>query len=107
MAESPGLPYKVCCSSKNLEQLKAWGQKAAGLGIHDQFLGALKAINHKLTTEPLNWGDPQFQARQMGLVVCHGIHSPLQVYFAVDESRRIVYVRGFKLLPGHPLGQGE
>jgi hypothetical protein len=60
MAEQPSGTYKVCCAQKDLEQLRALSAKAESLGFRQEFLAALKTINHKLATEPLTWGDPQY-----------------------------------------------
>ncbi|OAI47117.1 hypothetical protein AYO44_10085 [Planctomycetaceae bacterium SCGC AG-212-F19] len=107
MTPSSGNRYKVCCAPKDLEQLKAWGKKAAKLGMRDAFIAALKTINDRLATDPLAWGDPYFHLRQLGLLCCHGIHAMLHVYFAVDDEKKLVFVKEFKILPGHPLeGQG-
>jgi hypothetical protein len=78
-------------------------QQAEALGLRDDFLATLTAINRNLTERPTTWGDPQYPLRQLGLTVYHGIHRLLHVYYAVDEARRIVYVQSFEIVPRSPL----
>ena len=63
-------------------------------------LDALKFINHKLTTDPVSWGDPLYPLRNVGLRMYRGLRRPLQVHYAVDEVRRLVYVKAVALLFG-------
>ncbi len=98
-------PFQVVFPQYILQNLKAWGQKAIALGIRQQFAAALRTVLAKMTVEPLRWGDPNFRLHNMGLLVCHRVYQMLDVTYAVDEQRRIVYVKEMKPLPGHPLGQ--
>jgi hypothetical protein len=76
------------------------------LGIQREYLAALRAIERHLATDPVGWGDPDFVLRQAGLRMCHGTEPPLLVYYAVDELRRIVYVKEFRPLPESGLQGG-
>jgi hypothetical protein len=107
MTPGPGSPYKVACPGKELDRLKAWANEASELGIREAFIAALKTINERLTTDPLGWGDPYFHLRQLGVLLCHGTHAMIHVYFAVDEAKKIVYVKEFRPMPGGPLDRLE
>jgi hypothetical protein len=104
MSDSSNGVYHVSYSGANLEQLRRWSDRAVDLGIGPAFAAALKTIHRKLTTDPLNWGDPSYRLHHLGLLVCHGIVWNIQAHYAVDEARRIVYVKDYQLLSGHPLG---
>jgi hypothetical protein len=103
MAEDPGTVYRVCFAKKDIEQLSAWAEKAERLGIKKEYTDALKTIQEKLATEPLTWGDPQYQLRYLGLLLHHRVHWFLHIAYAVDEARRLVYVKECRPMPGHAL----
>ena len=105
MTAGAGGSFRVSCSQKERDRLTVWAAKADRLGLRDQFLAALKAINQRLSAEPLVWGDPNYRLHQLGLLVYSGIYSMFQVEYAVDEANHIVYVKQFRLLPWHPLSQ--
>src|SRR5947208_14989712 len=105
MPASSGDRYKVCWSEKNREATKGIGIRAARLDLKSEFIEALKMIVEKLAAEPLDWGDPQYRFRSAKLIICHGIHAPLQVFYGVDEARHLVYIKEIAALPGHPLSE--
>lgn len=102
MPRRPRSAYRLCLSERNRRQLEEWAEQAKQLGILDQYVVAVKAIHQRLTRDPLTCGDPNYRLRHAGLIMCHGICAPLHVYYAVDEARRIVYVKEFQPLPGQP-----
>lgn len=107
MSESPTPTYRLICPERCQEQLKQWARKANRLKMGEAFAEVTEYIYGKLTTEPVSWGDPQYYLREMGVLVCHGTHPMLHVYFGVDEIRKLVYVKDFCLMPNHPLAQEE
>jgi hypothetical protein len=98
MADSSGGAYRVACPLPVLAQLKAWGASAVSRGEGTEYVEALNFINHKLTTDPAGWGDPLYPLRKVGLMMRRGLHRPLQVHYAVDETLRLVFVKSFALL---------
>jgi hypothetical protein len=58
MANNSADPYQIAPTVEQLKQLKTWAQRATALGKAAEYLAALKAIHHHLTTDPLTWGDP-------------------------------------------------
>ena len=92
--------YRIACPQPILAQLRVWGAAAVSRGEGAEYRDALKFINHRLTTDPANWGDPLYPLRNVGLTMYRGLHRPLKVYFAVDETRRFVYVKAFALVFG-------
>jgi hypothetical protein len=100
MADSSGGLYRIACPSPVLAQLRTWGSAAFSRGEGAKFLDTLKFINHKLTTDPTNWGDPLYPLRKVESVMRQGMQPPLQVHYAVDEVRRVVFVKAFALVFG-------
>src|SRR3712207_4415680 len=103
MAEGPDR-FRVVCPPQQLGPAGEWAERAADAGTHDQFLDMLRTIHESLATAPLDWGDPLYRLGQVGLVVCHRIYSALHVNYAVDEGKRVVYLREIRLAPERPLG---
>ena len=97
--------YKFVCSGEQREQLKTWAVRAATRGIAAEYAAALKTVYHQLTTDPLTWGDPWYRLDYLGLQVYQRACTPLHVSYAVDATRRIVYIRKFTLLSGSGLEQ--
>jgi hypothetical protein len=73
---------------------------AAKRGLSAAYLTAVRSMHYHMMTDPLVWGDPQNWLRHLRLTLYHGTYDPLHVFYAVDEQRRIVYVREIKPLPG-------
>ncbi len=103
MASSSADSYQFAPTEEQLKQLRSWAERATARGRKAEFLTTLKTIYQKLTTEPLIWGDPSYGLNQLGLQVYHRVCSPLHVAYAVDEARRIVYIKKFTLLSGSGL----
>jgi len=101
---SEGL-YRVVLSRRIREQLRRWGEQAAARGIESEYLDVLRTTSQRLTTAPLDWGDPLYRLPALNVQVYRGLTSIFYVYYAVDQANRIVYPSEFKLLPSHPLGQ--
>jgi hypothetical protein len=102
MTESPQ-PFRVIYPGQVRDQLLAWGRRANDPTLRASLANALSHVQEHLTTNPLEWGEIAYRLHHAGLTVCDGFHERIHVRFAVDESRRLVYVVRFKLLPGHPL----
>jgi hypothetical protein len=96
--------YQVIYLLRARQQMIELAQRADTPGVRAAYVAALRRIQQRLLNDPLGWGDPDYHLHHLGLRMCHGSLWGMSVYFGVDESRRIVYVREFRLLPGHPLG---
>src|SRR5262245_7044429 len=103
MAETPGPSFRVVYPARVRDQLQEWGRSASSQELRASLAEAMTDIDRRLATDPLTWGEPSYRLHRLGLVVCHGFHARIQVRFAVDQARGIVYVAWFKLLPGHHL----
>jgi len=85
------------------QQIRDLVAKATPLGTKQQLLDALKEIVAKLTSQPLDWGDPDYNTKKPGGQVCHAILEPLIVHYVVFESDRVVILLKIKPLPGSSL----
>jgi len=103
MSNSSAGSYRVVRSEKVRNQLRQWAETANEMGLIDQYIDALKVIEEKLQKEPLAWGDPLYRLPHLGLLLCRGIHWIFLVEYGVDESKRLVVIKEYRLLPGHPL----
>src|SRR5262245_44298420 len=102
MAEPPQA-FRVVYPGQVRDQLLEWMRSASDPALRTSLAGELSTIDTQLATNPLQWGEVAYHLYQAGLAVCNGFHERIQVSYAVDEARRLVYVGWFKLLPGHPL----
>lgn len=75
---------------KNIRDLHA---KAKSIGKRAEFVRILNAAVELMRTKPNEWGDPEYRAKSVDAVMCHGILGPLMFRFAIYES-----VRGVVLL---------
>jgi hypothetical protein len=76
-----------------------WAKRAARIGKTASYLAALKMIYRQLTTAPTTWADPCNRLAHLDLLVYHRVYAPLYVSYAVDEARRIVFVKTLEPLP--------
>lgn len=103
MAGQPSPRYRVALSGKNRNQIQSLGQTAAARGLGPEFLAAIKHSIHRLQVEPAAWGDPLYRLPDLGLQEYRGGGPLIYVYYAVDETRRIVYISDVRLtLPQSP-----
>jgi hypothetical protein len=103
MTETPGHSFQVVFPQQILARLKALAEKATAQGIGPRFAADLRVIVDSLIRDPLEWGDPSHRLHQLGLLVCNRVYAKMQVSYAIDEQRRIVYVKECKPLDSHPL----
>lgn len=95
-------PYQVSYSRVLLKKLAYWGAEAIEFGVRRQLLEALLKMQSGLVSDPLAWGDPQYQFPHLKLLKCHRLLPPLYVIFSVDVDGRKVYVHEIKLYSNLP-----
>jgi hypothetical protein len=103
MAKRSGPLYKVVYAENQRRAVRLYGTRAARRGILGAYLDAIRAMHEHLTVDPVAWGDPQNRLRHLGLLLCHRIEGPLRIHYAVDKTRRIVYLRTIQPMPGQGL----
>jgi hypothetical protein len=91
--------FEVHCSgiiAKSLEQIQ---KRAKAQGRGEQVLSAVRTMLHRLSNDPLEFGEPLYRLPSLQLQVQHGAVGPLLVYFGVHEDRPLVFIKVLKLLP--------
>jgi hypothetical protein len=102
----PAGPFLVEWAGQARDDLRALIARAIARGIRHLFSGQVPAIQERLEHRPLDWGDPQKWLPALRLSMHQGMYEHLAVMYAVDEARRIVYVRGIRAVLNHPLAGG-
>lgn len=69
MMDQSETSYKVAHVGQAAEQLKTLMIQAMRLGMQEEFLETVKDIAQRLATSPLEWGDPLYQFRHLGLLL--------------------------------------
>jgi hypothetical protein len=90
--------FRVTMSGNTAQVLKQFHSRAIARGVGSKFLAAFRIIEQRLRTDPVEFGEPLYRLAALELVVCHAAVTPLVVDYAVHESRRLVFIRGFKIL---------
>ncbi len=98
--------YYISCGAADLARIRAWNQRATALGIQADFQAVFNGMCRRLATDPTIFGDPLFPYPNADLIMYHAMRRMLRVYYAVDETRRIVYIQRFYIVSGHPLAEG-
>jgi hypothetical protein len=84
-------------------QIRDLAKKAKRLGFRDEYIDALRKMMDELENRPQEWGDPEYNTRKPGGVVCHGIAGPLFVRYVVYASHQVVTIINISPLPYSPL----
>jgi hypothetical protein len=70
--------------------LEGWDKKELAT-IVDRMDTALKR-------NPIQYGEPHYHVRQLGLLICVGFSRPFSVRYGILEEKRIVFVREITLM---------
>jgi hypothetical protein len=93
--------YRVIYSELTRKTLQELGEKAKQLGIGQEFLSAVKTIDSRLHSDPLDFGEFLYSLKDTDLEVRIGNHHFLFVRYGVDKKRALVYVAACIVLSGH------
>src|SRR5262245_1401200 len=74
--------------------------RAIRKGLAPQLLHALAEKNQHFGANPTAWGDPQFRLVTLGVMMYHRVEGPISLAYAVDDDRKIVYVKSVQPFPG-------
>jgi hypothetical protein len=99
MSSAPA--YKIDASGVVIDRIRLLWLRAVRNGLLDRLSAALRELDNRLRTDPSAFGDPLYLYPNLHLLLYQRAIGPLYVLYAVDESRRIVYLR--QILP-FPLG---
>jgi hypothetical protein len=95
---SAGPNFRLVVSGLVMQQLRALREEAALAGLEAEYADLLRSIAGQLETRPVEWGDPLWTLRQIGVVIYHRMSGDFSVTDGVDAERQLVYLRGIRLL---------
>ncbi len=95
---SNGGRFEVRCSRLIAKRLQQIQSRAKTQGRGAQVLSAIRAIYHRLSSDPLEFGEPLYRLPALRLQVRHGVAGPLLIYFAVHEDQPLVFIKGVTFL---------
>ncbi len=101
MPDEPSPGFKIICSQAVTMAFRQVVERAFSLGIGREVLAASKVLVRRLTIELLIMGEPVHRLRALELKSRIAIERPLAVAYSVHEEKRLVFIKHFKLLPGH------
>jgi hypothetical protein len=90
--------YQVSISKQQALVVKQRHLEAIQAGRGAQFLAAFRQIMERLQKDPLVFGEPLYHLPSLQLLVRQAVVLPLVVDYAVHEDRRVVFIRGIKVL---------
>ena len=99
--------YTLSCSGLILDRLRRLGDRARALGLTAEYRAALAKLKLELENRPLTYGERSFDYYGLDLMVFHAIIDMLNVHYAVDATRRIVYLRTVGVMSNHPLADAD
>src|SRR5258708_26743147 len=91
--------YRVSFSGAVGMEIKRLAQEAAATDRSPQFIEALLVINHRLRTNPHEFGEMTGNLHPFPWIAHTGSVAPLTVQFAIDEEHAVVYLRRIFLRP--------
>ncbi len=103
MTAQPQAPWTVILLSTAKRQLRDSAARTGTLEVRREFLASVRAILSQLAVDPLSRGDPMRHFQAAGLVQLQWLHDHILTVYGVDEANRIVYVKKFQPVLGHPL----
>jgi hypothetical protein len=95
--------FTVSVPGSQDEAMERLADRARDRGLTDLLLADGRLMRERLVHDPLGWGDPVYGYHHLKLIVHRAVLDLIQVYYAVDPARRIVYVQQISAVPGRPL----
>jgi hypothetical protein len=95
--------YRIDASERVRDRVRVLIFRAVRKGLIAELSAALTAMTSRLAADPTSWGDPYSRLRALDLLMYRRLEGPIIVYYAVDQARRIVYVRNVLPFPGRGL----
>jgi hypothetical protein len=97
-AEGTGTPpFRLVYSEAVRDEVRRLGAAASDMGNTAPFLASLKALQERMSRDPLDFGEPLHDFKHVELQVRAGGHGQLFVRYAVDADRGLVYPLRFRL----------
>ena len=98
-ATRDGGRYEVHSSGLIASRLKEIQKRAKAQGRGEAVLSAIRSMWHRLSLDPVEFGEPLYRLPALRLEVRHAAIDPLLVHFAVYEDKPLVFIKSVALLP--------
>jgi hypothetical protein len=96
MSPSPDR-FRVAISAAQQELLIREDAWATLNGLREEFRAALRELNFRLTCEANEWGESREHLPKLNIQMRCGTSRMITVLFGVDESRKLVFVKEFRI----------
>jgi hypothetical protein len=95
--------YQLSTLRPAMDTIKDWLAQAAAQGIRPLLEAALRRNVDRLKNDPINWGNPLFTYRHLGMTMYIAVEWDIVVTYGVDVTHQLVCIQRFHLLPANPL----
>ena len=89
--------FRVAISTAQSEVLADGGAWATQNNLRSEYVAALKEIDFRLKFEAHEWGEGRELLAELGIRMRCGMCKMITVLFGVDEARKVVYVKQFRI----------
>ena len=93
--------FNVDMSGETRQKIRTLFDKACKEHRGEQFLAAIKAIRHRLETDPHDFGEPLYHLPKLRMQVRKAIVVPLSIDYSVSLDHDNVVLKGIKLMDVH------
>lgn len=102
MPPSSGAPYRIVYSGKNVAQFRGYYRMAEKLNLQNHVLRIYARIIDRLENDPAGWGEPAGYLEFLQLQMYAAVTPLFRIEYAVDEARRLVYIKNIIYLLEQP-----
>ncbi len=103
MADAAPPPFRVSYPAPLLRRLLAWGDAAELVGLHSEYLAALRELRDRLESELRSFGDPVRNLWGMDGVLYRSLGRFFVTTYVVHNKQPIVLVQTVAMSPYSPL----
>jgi hypothetical protein len=100
---NPAGRYQVSLPGATTDLLRRLLRRAVELGVRERLSAALAAIDSRLRTDPVGWGDPVRHYARARVTAYRRIHDELLVEYSVHDDRPEVWLLDVVPILSHPL----
>ena len=91
--------YRIDAPGVVLDHIRVLSLRAVRKGMLARLTSALRELTEGLSADPVAWGDPLYFYPSLRMLLYQRALGPIHVLYAVDETRRIVYLRQILAFP--------
>jgi hypothetical protein len=90
--------YKFVLSGRQRERIRLFLDMAEAAGFLEKLIANLEYVDHQLRHHPTEWGEPKYLLAGLDLIIYHGMHGSLSLYYGVNEAKRLVILQSITLV---------